>query len=100
VRDFYLNAYFVPPAIYSKYESVFFKLIMNTVKDLTKFGITPNTQIDKAMDGIFRQNPSKENLRHILTNEVIRGLWDNKWGGRVISYSESRLLKKVMESVS
>jgi hypothetical protein len=99
VRNFFLQAYRVPPDFYEKHESTFFKLIMNTVKDVTMFGIQQRPDVDNAIDGVFRQNPSRQNIKVFFTNEAIIGLWRNKWGGKLTAYVDSKFMKKVLSSV-
>lgn len=98
VREFFLAKYNVPTRVYSVNESVFFKLLMNTVKNVETYGIRPNPEVDKAIDGAFRQSPCKKNIKIILSNEAIRGLWVNQWGGLEVPFLQSILMRRILES--
>jgi hypothetical protein len=90
----------VPSSIYTKYESVFFKLILNTVKNLDDFDVKPNPDLDNAIDGAFRQNPSKHNIKMLLENEAIRGLWENRWSDFETSFANSLELKSIIRKLN
>mmetsp|Transcript_8382 Transcript_8382/g.12767 ORF Transcript_8382/g.12767 Transcript_8382/m.12767 type:complete len:105 (+) Transcript_8382:1019-1333(+) len=95
-----MKAYNVPHDFYLKHESTFFKLIMNTVKDLSNFDIMERPEVDNAIDGVFRQNPSRQNIKVFFANEAIRGLWTNTWEGNLTSYRNSKFLMSVLQTVS
>ena len=99
VKNFFTRAYRVPDDFYEEHESTFFKLIMNTVKDVTTFGIAERPDVDTAIDGVFRQNPSRQNIKIFFENEAILGLWRNKWGGKLTAYIDSKFMKKVLSTV-
>jgi hypothetical protein len=96
VADFYSQAYLVPQNVYEANESVFFLLVMQTVNEVSDFGITPNDTIDDAIRNGFRQKANLQNIKIILSNPVIQGLWCNQWKGLVVPYLNSKLFQRLL----
>ena len=88
------KAYNVPSVVYEEEESTFFKLIFNTVKELSSFKIKQRP-VDISIDACFRQSPTNENLRVFLSSPAIRGLWTNVWRGKGVSFFDSNLMLKI-----
>jgi hypothetical protein len=100
VKDFFMRTYLVPETLYDAHESVFFQLILNTVHDVSNFGVPANPVVDNAIKNGFRQKANMDNLGILFTNPGIRGLWTNQWGGMVVSYIDSKHYIRILLSLN
>jgi len=82
VRSFFVDQYQVPVALYKLHESDFFRLILNTERNFTKYGIRKSSRgLGEVMNKMFGQQPSLKNMKSFFSDEVIQGIWANQWGG-------------------
>ena len=88
----------MPEDLYNEEESTFFRLIYNTVKDLSPFEIK-SRPCDDIIHGCLGSCPSYKNLKLFFGSEVIRGLWTNAWNAKVTSFYESKMMKKIVRVV-
>lgn len=101
VQQFFVDLYKVPEALYLKYESDFFKLILNTERDFSKFGIRKSRiGLGDVMDKVFGQQPSIKNMKEFFSNEVIQGLWANQWEGAATPFKHCEWLKIAIKGLS
>jgi len=96
IKDFFLEFYLVPEETYDENESVFFKLILNTVKDVESMGVKPDPSIDEALEGVFKQKPNMANTQAFFSHPCIASVWTSRWGGQAEAYASSQAFKDVI----
>ena len=86
--------------IYERYEVDFFKLILNTEKDVTKYGISKkSTELKGLEDAVFKQKPSISNLKRFFSTQVIQGLWAGQWNGSATPFVRCDWLKEALQGL-
>mmetsp|Transcript_33399 Transcript_33399/g.51242 ORF Transcript_33399/g.51242 Transcript_33399/m.51242 type:complete len:129 (+) Transcript_33399:808-1194(+) len=100
VKKFFVNHYNVPETVYRDNESVFVKLIFNTLKDLDQLGVAPNPDVDRAMDEFFRQKPNLKNTETVFKQPCIIKIWNNMYGGDLPCFKQSQILKDILREAS